>query len=142
MIRRKSKKVEMNVSAFADIAFLLIIFFVLTTTFVKDTGTEIRIPSADSDNQTEESKVPTINLTTSSIIITEGSSNTPMEFSRFQEWLEKKNFHDAEGDAKMVILQTEEGVTYQRYFTVFNSINNAGGLMVLMTDEEEGEGKE
>jgi biopolymer transport protein ExbD len=48
---RKSKDVEVNITNMIDVVFVLLIFFVLTTTFAKETGVDITKPSAGSAKQ-------------------------------------------------------------------------------------------
>ena len=46
--RRTKQAADVDLVAFADVAFLLIIFFILTTTFVKNQGQLLEMPSASS----------------------------------------------------------------------------------------------
>lgn len=43
---RSSGGVDINISPLIDVVFLLLIFFVVTTVFVKETGVEVRKPTA------------------------------------------------------------------------------------------------
>jgi biopolymer transport protein ExbD len=49
--RRKETMVEIQMTNLVDVIFVLLIFFVVTTTFSKDTGVEISKPSAGSSQQ-------------------------------------------------------------------------------------------
>ena len=49
--RRKFDNIEIQVTNLVDIIFVLLIFFILTTTFTKDTGLEITKPKASSATQ-------------------------------------------------------------------------------------------
>lgn len=55
MIRRvrkkENKEVEVNVTNMIDVIFTLLIFFILTTTFTKETGIDITKPTAESASQ-------------------------------------------------------------------------------------------
>jgi biopolymer transport protein ExbD len=51
-LRKKQRKdVEISVVNMVDVVFVLVIFFVLTTTFTKETGIDISKPSAGSAKQ-------------------------------------------------------------------------------------------
>ena len=52
--RRKRREANIDVTSFSDIAFLLIIFFILTTTFVKPAGRKMEIPSGASNAEKSE----------------------------------------------------------------------------------------
>lgn len=52
--KRDSQEVEVNVTNMIDVIFVLLIFFVLSTTFTKDTGVDITKPSAESAGQLDK----------------------------------------------------------------------------------------
>jgi len=45
-IRRQRKKPELNIAPLVDMVFLLLIFFLVSTTFSRETGVDIRKPKA------------------------------------------------------------------------------------------------
>lgn len=45
-LRRGNRGVEINMSPLIDMVFLLLIFFVVTTSFVKETGIDVQRPAA------------------------------------------------------------------------------------------------
>lgn len=47
-LRRERKKPEINVSPLVDMVFLLLIFFLVTTNFSRETGVDVRKPKAQS----------------------------------------------------------------------------------------------
>jgi biopolymer transport protein ExbD len=50
-VKRKSdseKPIEINMAPLIDLTFLLLIFFIVTTSFIKETGLEVHRPSAKS----------------------------------------------------------------------------------------------
>ena len=46
--RRKKSGVELNMSPLIDMVFILLIFFLVTTSFVKESGVEVKRPIASS----------------------------------------------------------------------------------------------
>ncbi|MDI6793350.1 MAG: biopolymer transporter ExbD [bacterium] len=48
--RKKRKRVELTIAPLIDMVFLLLIFFVVTTTFSKETGITVERPSAASSD--------------------------------------------------------------------------------------------
>ena len=60
--RKNRRESEVDVSSFADVAFLLIIFFILTTTFKVIGGQELNIPSGE-DGESKDQKQLTVSLT-------------------------------------------------------------------------------
>ena len=55
--RRASDALEINMGPLIDLVFLLLIFFLVTTTFVKETGLEVHRPSAKTAERKEKSTI-------------------------------------------------------------------------------------
>jgi len=55
--RRSSNAIEINMGPLIDLVFLLLIFFIVTTTFVKETGLEVHRPSAKTAEKKEKSTI-------------------------------------------------------------------------------------
>ena len=59
---KKRRDVEMSISSFSDIAFLLIIFFILATTLVQVSGVINEIPSGEQSQSDQDLESPTVQL--------------------------------------------------------------------------------
>tara|TARA_A100001037_G_scaffold209772_1_gene187976 strand:- start:1615 stop:2019 length:405 start_codon:yes stop_codon:yes gene_type:complete len=53
----RSQTSEINVSPLIDIVFILLIFFIVTTVFVDETGVEVQRPQAASASQLERNSI-------------------------------------------------------------------------------------
>jgi len=59
-VKRRSdteKPIEINMAPMIDMTFLLLIFFIVTTSFVKETGIEVNRPSAKSADTKEKAPI-------------------------------------------------------------------------------------
>ncbi|MFK5951874.1 MAG: biopolymer transporter ExbD [Desulfobacterium sp.] len=56
-VRMKSKEAEINISPLIDLVFLLLIFFMVTTSFVRETGIDVRRPSASTATLSENGNI-------------------------------------------------------------------------------------
>ena len=56
-LRRGHRGVEINMSPLIDMVFLLLIFFVVTTSFVKETGIDVQRPTAATAEVKEKGNV-------------------------------------------------------------------------------------
>ena len=56
-LRRSGRGVEINMSPLIDMVFLLLIFFVVTTSFVKETGIDVERPTAATAELKEKANV-------------------------------------------------------------------------------------
>ena len=119
-----------DVSSFADIAFLLIIFFILTTTFVQTAGQKLEIPSGSSDQSAKKEKQLTVNL--SATDIRWGEKAEQVSLDELRGILVSQNFKDKAPSDRIVILDAAPDVAYERYFQVVSVIASADGVMALM----------
>lgn len=55
--RRSAGPIELNMGPLMDLVFLLLIFFIVTTTFVKETGIDVHRPSAKTAAKQEKSTI-------------------------------------------------------------------------------------
>ena len=127
---------EIDVTSFSDIAFLLIIFFILTTSMINLTGQELRIPSgAPPKEQKEEDKALTINLKPGEIRI--GAKGEAVSISQLRRRLFEEKFDMRANDKdRTVILEAAGDVSYDMYFKVSSAITEAGGILTLMEEEK------
>ena len=74
-MRRKHKfddEAEINITPMLDIVFIMLIFFIVTTSFVKEKGLEVARPSNTPPKQVEQKKGPIV-------IKIDGSSNITLK---------------------------------------------------------------
>lgn len=57
MPRAATKEVEINISPLMDMVFILLIFFIVTSTFTKETGVDINKPQAQSAQTLEQTAI-------------------------------------------------------------------------------------
>lgn len=56
--RQKSRgKLDINMTPMIDVVFLLLIFFMVTTTFSRETEIKIRLPEAEGEERNQESRI-------------------------------------------------------------------------------------
>ena len=132
--RDKKDAADVDMSAFSDIAFLLIIFFILTTTFVKPFGSDLSVPSGSSDpeNKTEDKQL-TILLKGSSIRYADNDDE--LSINELRKKLLAENFPNKEPDKRMVIVECDKDLPYEQYFQVVMAISKAGGVLALIEEE-------
>ncbi|MBQ7721608.1 MAG: biopolymer transporter ExbD [Kiritimatiellae bacterium] len=137
MKKKERREATMDVSSFSDIANLLIIFFILTTSLAHPFGKLLQMPSAATpeDNSQKAPKIPTINLMADRIVYTEGEGAereiTPNEL---HAELLGKNLHSKPQNDRLVMLEVAEEVAYQRYYEVVTMVSEAGGVVAMIGD--------
>lgn len=140
-IKRKPKGcTEIDVSAFSDIAFLLIIFFILTTSLARIAGTTVDIPAGQppKDQAKEEDKVKTINLSATQIRYGSEENAPALTMEELREKLILDDLRNKPTDMeRMVIIECSDDVEYERYFQVLTAVSKAGGVVAILEQDEE-----
>lgn len=141
------KTPEINSSSTADIAFLLLLYFLMTSTMNQDSGLQRRLPPMPDKNQkVEDQKVNRRNIITVKInsndLIFAGSEPTDVKFlkDKIKEFLTNPNNDpslpekqetDIEGFGKCMVskgvisLQNDKGTSYKAYIQVQNELVKA-----------------
>lgn len=141
MARRLTKRQlgagDIPVVSFSDVAFLLIIFFILTTTFQKPTGFLADIPSGEK-GEVKQEKTFTVALHEDQIAL----NDEPVSMKELRRRLQELRLDQKTGDEKMVLLTAAGKVKYQIYFETMATITAAGGAVAIMREEGEGKGEQ
>ncbi len=112
---RKETKAEIPTSSMADIAFLLIIFFMVTAVFSATKGLEFKLPSdEEQQRETEQEEAVFIKIAPDGSILVDCKA---MEHEEILDYLEPKLTRDAE---KPVILYTDAYAPYQAMISVYD----------------------
>lgn len=138
-MKRLGKKREGDISpdltSFSDIANLLIIFFILTTSLARPFGRQMDMPSSAKppEEQKNETDTPTVNLSADRITISEnGKEGRELTMDQLRAELWKKNFPSRSEKDRAVVLETSDDVKYERYYQVATAIAAAGGVVAIM----------
>lgn len=139
--RRKDRaKAEIETGSFSDISFLLIIFFVLTTTFEKMSGRAVDIPSAappEQQVQKEDKKTPTVNILADRILFgMDKSEGESVSLSELKVRLMKLGLGAKSEKERVVIVEMAEDVNWDRYFKVVTTIAETGGVVAIVEGDE------
>jgi biopolymer transport protein ExbD len=135
--QRDKDEPVVDVGSFSDIAFLLIIFFILTTTFTKLTGNTMSIPSGSTESTPSEDKQDTITLNGEEI--TYGETSKSMTLDELRDTLDESAYGERGADERMVILQSSDNVSFELYYQVVMAIRNAEGVLALIDEDDKGD---
>lgn len=135
-VRRKEKRdLEIPTDSVSDIAFLLIIFFILTTTLSKLTGFTAELPSAAASQQQaakSETKTASVQIANGKLLFNEQE----VSMAALRERLLDLQLAKKQGEEKVVMLEAAGKVNYQTYYEAMAAISIAGGIVAIV---EEGE---
>ena len=132
-VKRKKKTAEVNSSSMADIAFLLFIFFLITTTITVFKGVELMMPPPKDDSEPpkplQENNVFKVLLNSQDRLLVE---NQPYEVSDIKAYAKRfitnegKNPELSDSPKKAIIsLRVDRGTSYSVYVAVLNELEAA-----------------
>ena len=134
--RRKEKRdLDIPTDSVSDIAFLLIIFFILTTTLSKLSGFTAELPSADASQKqaaATDTKRPGVQIAGGKLLFNEQE----VSLDTLRDRLLDLQLGKKEGQEKVVMLEAAGAVDYQPYYQAMAAISAAGGVVAIV---EEGE---
>ncbi|HMQ59122.1 MAG TPA: biopolymer transporter ExbD [Flavilitoribacter sp.] len=115
-----------NASSMADIAFLLLIFFLVTTKIVEEQGVFVKLPPWDPTQQPvdlNENNVLSIKVNALNQLMIEGQIS---DFSNLRSRVKSFIMEPVrEPDEAVVSLQNDRGTHYQTYVLAYNEIKAA-----------------
>jgi biopolymer transport protein ExbD len=133
--KKKEGDISPDLTSFSDIANLLIIFFILTTSLARPFGRQMEMPSSAKPPAEEKQKndTPTVNLSADRITISEeGKEGRELTMDELRAELWKRNFPSRSEKDRAVVLETSDDVTYDRYYKVASAIAAAGGVIAIL----------
>lgn len=138
-MRRKFHIRQLNQDAvpttsLADMMFLLLIFFIMTTTLTKTTGFVTDIPSGTQGKQDTQEKTPTIALHDEKITV---NDTQDMSMNDLRAYVTRLRLDQRQGDGKVVIVSAAGKVSYQTYYETLAMVQMAGGVVAIVSEEEE-----
>ena len=133
--KKESGDISPDLTSFSDIANLLIIFFILTTSLVRPFGRPMDMPSSSKPPEQEKSDTPSIRIMTDKILFSEGEKKErELTMNELRNELWGRNFATLPEKKRSVVVETADDVTYERYYQVATAIAAAGGVVAVMTE--------
>lgn len=135
MAKKKSRSVpEINAGSMADIAFLLLIFFIVATTMDVDSGITTKLPPMPEEEQQDDSEIKDRNVFTVLVnandqILVEGNwediRNMRKLAKDFVANPQRKVNLSESPDVAVISLQNDRGTSYNMYIQVQNELKAA-----------------
>ncbi|NDV19833.1 biopolymer transporter ExbD [Pseudodesulfovibrio sp. JC047] len=101
----RSRRSEINMTPLIDMVFILLIFFIVTTSFVRESGVDVQRPSAQSAETKEKANV-LLGLTSEGQIFVEGR---PLDIRSVRAYMER--FLAETPDGSVVIVADTKSMT-------------------------------
>jgi biopolymer transport protein ExbD len=124
---RLDEEAEIPTASMADIAFLLIIFFMTTTNFAREKGLKFVLP--EKRDQPQEVKIKTENLLKISIN-DKGELFLNDEEARWENLEREVKFRLEKNPNLIILIRTHRDAPYEYMIRAFDAVKAAGGKKV------------
>ncbi len=128
---RRGDEPDMPLSSFSDIAFLLIIYFILAASLTQDVGIRTDIPAGEKATEAAE-ETRTVVLHEDGL--TWGQQTITIEALRDE--LDAMDLPAKDDSDRVVQFEARGEVPWQRYYEVLAAIENAGGIPGILMEVE------
>ena len=133
--KQSQRRVTLDMSPMMDIVFLLLIFFLVTSTFLPDAGMDLELP--ESTTATASEMAPTmISVAEDGAVQLDGEAITVEE-------LQQRVAALPEADRQRITVRADARVDYGVIVRIIDALRNAGvnGLSLPMDAVQEGSGR-
>ena len=131
MIVRRRPSEEVNSSSMADIAFLLLVFFLVTTTISMDKGIALVLPAEGNEMEVNKSNIVNILINESGKVLVD---DKPMKVSHIKSKAEKKI---ASNPNIIFSVQSHARTKYKDYIAVLDELKKAKATKISIANPPE-----
>ena len=129
ILKRKRKTDEVNSSSMADIAFLLLVFFLVTTTISMDKGINIILPADGSEKEVDKNNLVNIAMNDQGKILVDDS---PKLLSEIKLLAEKR----MAANPKIIFsVSTHQRTKYQDYVSLLDELKKAKATRISIANQ-------
>jgi len=135
--KKKKHGYEINSSSMADIAFLLLIFFLVTTTMDMDKGIPMVLPERGGELKINPKNIAKILVNASGEVLFDGKGVSDLELKELLATRIKERGVDADGKPKLLVsIKTDRETEYDRYITILDLVKDAGATKISIAEPE------
>lgn len=129
---KKHRSGEIPTGSFSDIAFLLIIYFLVATTLVKVKTITADLPTGEKTSQQQSDKTPIINLRGTEIFLNDRGVSLP----ELNDRLAAMELAEKDPSKRIIMLESASGTPYENYFQALSAISAHSGVVALVEEDE------
>lgn len=135
--RRTRAEVEVNLTPLIDVVFLLLIFFMVSTTFTKDTQLSIDLPEAEGDPARVAEKLVEITVTRTGNYAVNGTALVNNDLATLKRAVEEVSG----GDTTLPMVITADSATpHQSVVTAMDAAGQLGFIHLSITTRNSTDG--
>jgi len=139
-LRPKSEDPKIDLTPMVDVVFLLLIFFMISTTFIETPGLSIKLPSASSTAAPRDAGQIKISITAEGLIFHHSeTSKTPEPLSEEELKSLLKHYGEDEAGKMTFFLLADQDARHGRVVKVMDLARQAGFKTLAIATEKEKE---
>jgi len=126
--RPREREIDINLTPLIDVVFLLLIFFMVSTTFVKESRIDLTLPEASAEvRETEEEHITLAIDRDGEVFVNDKALvNASVEIIRQALAAERP----AEGEPPIVVISADAAASHQRVVDAMDAARQAGLLRI------------
>ncbi len=132
--RRNNLLVEPPAAATGDIAFNLIVFFLVCATVQPDTGRKQTLPRSEEVEQEKEIKNIEVQISRNPATVT--LNGDPIRTTELVPRLKQLLQNKTRDEDRVVVVKSKPETPYHHWIYVTGLIENSGGIITIQTEEE------
>jgi biopolymer transport protein ExbD len=132
-IRRKREEPRIELTPMVDVVFLLLIFFMISTTFIDTPGIAIKLPESSAPTLTRTPEEVEVTLSREGEIFLQGEAVSPNQLA------ERLRSYQAQAAEMTFMLRADEQALHGRVVQVMDIAREAGfGRLAMATEKGQG----
>jgi biopolymer transport protein ExbD len=128
---------EIPMAAMPDIAFLLLIFFMVSTTFLVTRKMNVELPSYEGESRRKKVTHVNVHLSADALRVEYGDETRELDLPALEGYIRGALKTARERNEEVVLLDVRDDCPYQRVVNAFDAIRAGGGFVSLVQAEEE-----
>ncbi|MCH8928087.1 MAG: biopolymer transporter ExbD [Candidatus Marinimicrobia bacterium] len=128
--KRKRKPAEIPTSSLADIAFLLLVFFLVTTTIDMDKGLTLVLPAPGEEKEIPKENISNLLINAAGMVMMD---EVPLAISEIKKIAKRKI---AENPNLIFSVKTDRATDYQKFVSVIDQLKMANALRISIAEPE------
>ncbi len=134
ILNRKKSKIsdEVPSSSMADIAFLLLIFFLVTTTFPKDKGLAVVLPQEGAEQEVNQVNILHIIVQPNGLVEVKRGSSTQVQVVSANDIESIWRLEGAENPRLIAAVRTHPEAPYKFMIDVLDALQTAGATIISL----------
>jgi len=129
LLEKKKSKVTINITSLIDVVLLLLIFFMLTTSFVEQPGMKLDLPETESAEGERTGKLQIL-------VSVEGIIHVNDEAVSLEELREKIETITSDMEDKSLILKADKNVPHGTVVQIMDIARSSGLKKIIIASEQ------